>query len=594
MKEIYVVGESNQFEVYIASREERFSLRDYFFVIEEKEYLGEIVESFTFNKFFPRPDIQNERDQKIIEHLKILGFDIEKEDINIAKLKLLDEPPFPIKVGSKARRANFSEIKNIFKVEEKGLILGGIKNSDRFFDELPSKLKNLYKIIEDGKEREQREIPFVFTIEEMIQYPHIGIFGGSGSGKSFLLRVLIEEIAKFGYPAIIFDPHFEMSFSTLNEKEKGINEIIKNIKVFTVGEDTGIDFSEISERELENLFKSIGEIEIPQEDVIYNAYYMMGSEKSLSNFRENLLNLAQKSKDDSDKNITSRTSARAVLRKLSHLERLNIFGKSDRELLNWIKNEKIAVIQGSLETLKTFASFFLEKIVEKRKDYKDGEKRGEIKDYFPPFFVILDEAHNFAPKESIYFIPSKRVLKIISQEGRKYGIFLILSTQRPSLLDDTILAQLSTKFILRTVRETDLDTIRKETDLTNIDIGRLPYLKTGDAFVSSAIFQRSIPIRVRKTFTNPPPSKNPFLELKEKKEDKKEFILSYLKREGVIEEIFFERILREFESCGVIFKDINEIKIILNELELEGIIEKDENPITSIWRLKNVHQRNNY
>ncbi|MDI6860532.1 MAG: ATP-binding protein [Caldisericia bacterium] len=589
MSEIYVVGESNQFEVYIASREERFSLRDYFFIKDEKEYLGEIVESYTINKFFPRPDTFSERDEKIIEHLKILGFDIEKEDINIAKIKLLDEPPYPIRVGSKARRANFSEIKNIFKVEEKGLVLGGIKNSERFYDELPHKLKNLYKIIEDGKEREQREIPFIFTIEEMIQYPHIGIFGGSGSGKSFLVRVMIEEIAKFGYPAIIFDPHFEMSFSSLNKDEKGLSDFIKNIRVFTVGEDTGIEFSEISERELENLFKSIGEVEIPQEDAIYNAYLMMGNERSLTNFRENLIFLSQKSKDESDKNIVSRSSARAVLRKLSHLERLNIFGKSDRELLNWVKSEKIAVIQGSLETLKTFASFFLEKITEKRREYKDGEKKGERKEYFPPFFVILDEAHNFAPKESIYFIPSKRVLKTISQEGRKYGIFLILSTQRPSLLDDTILAQLSTKFILRTVRETDLDTIRKETDLSGVDIGRLPYLKTGDAFVSSAIFQRSIPIRIRKTFTNPPPSKNPFLELKEKKEDKKEQILNYLKREGVIEEIFFERVIKDFEVEGVIFKDINEIKIVLNELEREGLIEKEENPITTIWRMKNAY-----
>lgn len=589
MKDIYVVGESSQFEIYIASREERFSLRDYFFVIDEKEYLGEVVESYTINKFFPRPDLGRERDEKIIEHLKLLGFDIEKEDVNIAKLKLLDEPPYPIRVGSKARRANFSEIKNIFKVEEKGLILGGIKNSERFYDELPLKLKNLYKIIEDGEEREQKEIPFVFTIEEMIQYPHIGIFGGSGSGKSFLVRVLIEEIVKFGYPAIIFDPHFEMSFSNLSNEEKNLSEIIKNIKVFTVGENVGIDFSEISERELENLFKSIGEVEIPQEDAIYNAYSMMGNEKSLSAFRNNLIELSQKRGEEGDKSIVSRASARAVLRKLSHLERLNIFGKSDRELLSWIKDEKIAVIQGSLETLKTFASFFLDKVIEKRRDYKDGEKKGERKEYFPPFFVILDEAHNFAPKESIYFIPSKRVLKTISQEGRKYGIFLVLSTQRPSLLDDTILAQLSTKFILRTVRETDLDTIRKETDLSSVDISRLPYLKTGDAFVSSAIFQRSIPIRVRKTFTNPPPSKNPFLELREKKEDKKEHILSYLEREGVIEEIFLERILRDFENDGVIFKDINEIKIILNELNSQGLIEKDENPITTIWRLKNAH-----
>jgi len=38
-------------------------------------------------------------------------------------------------------------------------------------------------------------------------------------------------------------------------------------------------------------------------------------------------------------------------------------------------------------------------------------KRGENTSYFPPFFVIIDEAHNFAPKDSPYFIPSQRILK---------------------------------------------------------------------------------------------------------------------------------------------------------------------------------------
>ena len=104
---IYVVGESSQYEVYIASRDERFSLRDYFFVKDEKEYLGEISESFTINRFFPRPDLGSEKDERIISHLKILGFEVQEEDINIGKLKMLDEPPYPIKIGSEVRRAKF-------------------------------------------------------------------------------------------------------------------------------------------------------------------------------------------------------------------------------------------------------------------------------------------------------------------------------------------------------------------------------------------------------------------------------------------------------------------------------------------------------
>lgn len=587
---IYVVGESSQYEVYIASREERFSLRDYFFIKDEKEYLGEIVESFTINRFFPRPDLGSDKDERIIHHLKVLGFEIEEEDINIGKLKLIDEPPFPVKIGSEVRRAKFNEIKNILKIKEEGLLIGGIKNSERFFDELPDSLKNLYYVTENGRDNIQKEIPFIFSINEMSEYPHIGIFGGSGSGKSFLLRVLIEEIAKQNYPAVVFDPHFEMDFSISDKNlPKYSKKIENNIKVFNIGENIGIDFSELTYSEVENLFKSIGEIEIPQEDVIYNAYYSMGKEKSLSKFSDILKEMSEKKDDESEKSVISRSSARSVLRKLNHLIRLNIFGKSDREILKWIEDKNIGVSWGNLETIKVFASFFLDKLVEKRRSYKDGQKRGETSSYFPPFFVIIDEAHNFAPKDSPYLIPSKRILKTISQEGRKYGIFLILSTQRPSLLDDTILAQLSTKFIFRTVRETDLRTISNETDLSKNDIDRLPYLKTGDAFISSAIYQRSIPIRIRKAYSTPPHTKNPFEELKESVDIKKNAVIEYLKSEGAIEDINLHNIIIEFEKMGVSFTDENELSNLLDDLTKNGDVLKEDNGIYFVYRLKNVH-----
>ncbi len=62
-----------------------------------------------------------------------------------------------------------------------------------------------------------------------------------------------------------------------------------------------------------------------------------------------------------------------------------------------------------------------------------------------------------------------------------------MATQRPMLLDDTIIAQLSTKIIFRTTIGEDLDLIEKETDLSRNDIKRLPYLNSGNAFISSAI-----------------------------------------------------------------------------------------------------------
>lgn len=76
--------------------------------------------------------------------------------------------------------------KKYFKNKEEGLILGGIKNSGDFFDEAPENLKNLYFFTENGKDKIQKEMPFIFGINEILsEYPHIGIFGGSELWKIF-------------------------------------------------------------------------------------------------------------------------------------------------------------------------------------------------------------------------------------------------------------------------------------------------------------------------------------------------------------------------------------------------------------------------
>ena len=61
--------------------------------------------------------------------------------------------------------------------------------------------------------------------------------------------------------------------------------------------------------------------------------------------------------------------------------------------------------------------------------------------------IVLDEAHAYlkAGEESI----SSRTLQAIAKEGRKYGVGLLLVTQRPSELDETVLSQCGTMIALR-------------------------------------------------------------------------------------------------------------------------------------------------
>ncbi|MFB0972804.1 MAG: ATP-binding protein, partial [Neofamilia sp.] len=174
-------------------------------------------------------------------------------------------------------------------------------------------------------------------------------------------------------------------------------------------------------------------------------------------------------------------------------------------------------------------------------NYKDSSK-----DYFPPFIIVTDEAHEFAPKGLPR--PSKSILKEIAQEGRKYGVFLVLATQRPTLLDETITAQLNSKFIFRTVRGTDIQTIREETDISSEEAKRLPYLKTGDLFASIASMGRTIFSRVRLAETIKPNVENPFDELKQKSEEEDNRLLDLMKEDFPITDIDMINIVKKLEN----------------------------------------------
>ena len=70
--------------------------------------------------------------------------------------------------------------------------------------------------------------------------------------------------------------------------------------------------------------------------------------------------------------------------------------------------------------------------------------------------VLCEEAHRYLPSDSrLGFAPTRHALARIAKEGRKYGCFLGVVTQRPGELDPTILSQCSTVFTMRLANELD-------------------------------------------------------------------------------------------------------------------------------------------
>jgi DNA helicase HerA-like ATPase len=78
-----------------------------------------------------------------------------------------------------------------------------------------------------------------------------------------------------------------------------------------------------------------------------------------------------------------------------------------------------------------------------------------------PLLFVCEEAHRYASVDhSIGFGPTRRALSRIAKEGRKYGVFLGLVSQRPSELDPNIISQCATLFAMRMANDRDQALLR--------------------------------------------------------------------------------------------------------------------------------------
>ncbi|MEP2025414.1 ATP-binding protein [Reichenbachiella sp.] len=111
-----------------------------------------------------------------------------------------------------------------------------------------------------------------------------------------------------------------------------------------------------------------------------------------------------------------------------------------------------------------------------------------------PLMIVLEEAHNYlrAGENSI----SSRTVQTIAKEGRKYGVGLLLVTQRPSELDETVLSQCGTMIALRMNNTKDRGHIKSAVqDELQSMVDLLPSLRTGEGLISGEAVK--IPSRVK-------------------------------------------------------------------------------------------------
>ena len=127
------------------------------------------------------------------------------------------------------------------------------------------------------------------------------------------------------------------------------------------------------------------------------------------------------------------------------------------------------------------------------------QKEGVLNDV--PVMIICEEAHNYVPqRDDAAYRSSRKSIERIAKEGRKYGLSLMVVSQRPSEVSETIFAQCNNFLALRLTNNADQNYVRRlfpdnSSGITDILPNLAPgeCVVVGDAVLLPAVVQMPLP-----------------------------------------------------------------------------------------------------
>lgn len=132
------------------------------------------------------------------------------------------------------------------------------------------------------------------------------------------------------------------------------------------------------------------------------------------------------------------------------------------------------------------------------------DKQKRLNDKTKYLNIIVDEAHNIMSKTSDRESETWKDYRLetfeeIIKEGRKFGVFLTISSQRPSDISSTILSQLHNYFLHRLINNNDILAVEKTISyLDKVSFDYLPILPTGSCIVAGLSAQVPVVIDIGK------------------------------------------------------------------------------------------------
>lgn len=357
--------------------------------------------------------------------------------------------------------------------------------------------------------REGSAVPIALDVKELVS-THMAILAGTGSGKSYTAGVLVEELMLPHNRAavLIFDPHGE--YGTLTELRghpsfEAPDGYAPKVQVITP-DDIHIRISSLDYYDILTLLPEMSE---RQQSILNKAFTILKRHRR-GEYRWDVNDLiaavyeADRTQDDEGNEKTG-SSAPAIEWKLERLARSPYFHQlnhlAPKDLFEPGQVTVLQMNEISQEEQQVICAAVLRQTYHARMNTEKERIAADEENYLPyPVFILLEEAHRFAPAKE----PSrcKAVLRTILSEGRKFGLGVGLITQRPGKLDSDVLSQCMSQFLMRIVNPVDQESLKYGVEAAGRDLLKeLPALTKGQVIISGACVNTPVLCKVRQRLT---------------------------------------------------------------------------------------------
>lgn len=322
------------------------------------------------------------------------------------------------------------------------------------------------------------DVPICIDLDRFVERSN-GIFGKSGTGKSFLTRLLLSGIIrKQAAVNLIFDMHSEYGWEAVSEGKsfstvKGLRQLFPSqVQVYTLDPEStrrrGV-------RDAQELYISYDQIDV--EDLMLVRGELNLSEASLENaiilrnefgkqWISRLLSLTNDEiQEFCETKMGNKSSIMALQRKLNRLDELKYIRNACPhnyvgQILETLEAGKHVVIEfGSQSNL---LSYMLATNVISRRIHGAYVRKAEkflqtknVADRPRQLMIVIEEAHRFLDPGTV----NQTIFGIIAREMRKYFVTLLVVDQRPSGIDNEVMSQIGTRITALLNDEKDIDAI---------------------------------------------------------------------------------------------------------------------------------------